>query len=115
MVRTLNPATNHYAVSIGQNPPVSFGDDVAATRRALKRQDGPAIFVGRSCGGSVTTEASANPKTGGLVYVVTSAPEVSQSTLDLYIEIPPPPGFVPEEQPDSCLFGRRPFPRELCR
>jgi pimeloyl-ACP methyl ester carboxylesterase len=93
-----------YAVSIVQNPLTSFADDVAATRRVLNRQDGPAILVGHSYGGSVITEAGIDPKVAGLVFVAAFAPEVGQSTLDQYAEIPPPPDFVPEEQPDGFAY-----------
>lgn len=93
-----------FNVSIVQNPLTSFADDVAATRRVLNRQDGPAILVGHSYGGSVITEAGADPKVAGLVYVAAFAPEVGQSTLDQYSEIPPPPNFVPEEQPDGFAY-----------
>jgi pimeloyl-ACP methyl ester carboxylesterase len=36
--------------------------------------------------------------------VAAFAPEVGQSTLDQYAEIPPPPNFVPEEQPDGFAY-----------
>jgi pimeloyl-ACP methyl ester carboxylesterase len=94
-------------VSIVQNPLTSFADDVAATRRVLHRQDGPAILVGHSYGGSVITEAGVDPKVAGLVYVAAFAPEPGQSTLDQYAEVPPPPNFVPEEQPDGFAFLNR--------
>jgi pimeloyl-ACP methyl ester carboxylesterase len=61
-----------YKVSIVQNPLTSFEDDVAATRRVLARQDGPAILVGHSYGGTVITEAGVDPKVAGLVYVAAS-------------------------------------------
>lgn len=93
-----------FAVSIVQNPLTSFADDVAATRRVLTRQDGPAILVGHSYGGSVITEAGEDPKVAGLVYVAAFAPEIGQSTLDQYVEVPPPPNFVPEEQPDGFAY-----------
>lgn len=93
-----------FAVSIVQNPLTSFADDVAATRRVLNRQDGPVILVGHSYGGSIITEAGVDPKVAGLVYVAAFAPEVGQSTLDQYAEIPPPPNFVPEEQPDGFAY-----------
>ncbi|TGN43385.1 alpha/beta hydrolase [Paracoccus liaowanqingii] len=93
-----------YAVSIVQNPLTSFADDVAATRRVLNRQDGPVILVGHSYGGSVITEAGTDPIVAGLVYVAAFAPEVGQSTLDQYNEVPPPPNFVPEEQPDGFAY-----------
>jgi hypothetical protein len=37
-----------YNVSIVQNPTISLQDDVAATKRVLAAQDGPAILVGHS-------------------------------------------------------------------
>ena len=59
-----------------QNPLTSFDDDVAATKRAIALQDGPVILVGHSWGGVVITEAGADPKVAGLVYVAAFAPEV---------------------------------------
>lgn len=96
-----------YVVSIVQNPLTSFADDVAATQRVLNRQDGPVILVGHSYGGSVITEAGVNPMVSGLVYVAAFAPEIGQSTLDQYAEVPPPPNFVPEEQPDGFAYLNR--------
>ncbi|MFD1910722.1 alpha/beta hydrolase [Halodurantibacterium flavum] len=93
-----------YTVNIVQNPLTSFADDVAATRRVLNRQDGPVILVGHSYGGSVITEAGTDPLVVGLVYVAAFAPEIGQSTLDQYAEIPPPPNFVPEEQSDGFAY-----------
>lgn len=93
-----------FSVSIVQNPLTSFADDVAATQRVLNRQDGPAILVGHSYGGSVITEAGASPKVAGLVYVAAFAPEAGESTLDQYNEVPPPANFVPEEQPDGFAY-----------
>ncbi|MDP3747402.1 MAG: alpha/beta hydrolase [Phenylobacterium sp.] len=93
-----------YKVSVVQNPLTSFADDVAATRRALARQDGPAILVGHSYGGSVITEAGDDPKVAGLVYVAAFAPDVGQSTLDQYAEVPPPPHFQPDVQSDGFAF-----------
>ncbi|RCS22584.1 alpha/beta hydrolase [Phyllobacterium salinisoli] len=93
-----------YKVSIVQNPLTSLEDDVAATRRVLARQDGPAILVGHSYGGTVITEAGDAANVAGLVYVAAFAPEVGQSTLDQYAEIPPPPNFQPDVQPDGFAF-----------
>ena len=50
-------ASRGYRVTIVQNPLTSLADDVSATIRALDRQDGPAILVGHSWGGTVITEA----------------------------------------------------------
>ena len=45
-----------YRVTLVQNPLTSLVDDVAATTRALARQDGPTVLVGHSWGGTVITE-----------------------------------------------------------
>ena len=93
-----------YRVSIVQNPLTSLADDVAATKRVLKRQDGPAILVGHSYGGTVITEAGTDPQVAGLVYVAALAPDSGQSTGDQFAEIPAPPGFVIEAQSDGSGF-----------
>ncbi|WP_207462283.1 alpha/beta hydrolase [Azospirillum sp. SYSU D00513] len=97
-----------YKVSIVQNPLTSLADDVAATRRVLSRQDGPAILVGHSYGGTVITEAGSGPDVAGLVYVAALAPDASESTLDQFAQIPPPPGFIIEEQSDGFGFVNGP-------
>ena len=93
-----------YKVSVVQNPLTSFADDVAATRRVLERQDGPAILVGHSYGGTVITEAGSHPKVAGLVYVAAFAPDVGQSTGDQLAETPPPPEFIIDTQADGFGF-----------
>jgi pimeloyl-ACP methyl ester carboxylesterase len=72
-----------YKVTLVQNPLTSLEDDVAAATRALDKQDGPAVLVGHSWGGSVITQAGASPKVASLVYVAAFAPEAGQSTLDV--------------------------------
>ena len=56
-----------YNVAAVQMPLTSLADDVATTRRALARQQGPVILVGHSWGGAVITEAGTDPKVAGLV------------------------------------------------
>jgi pimeloyl-ACP methyl ester carboxylesterase len=75
-----------------QNPLTSFEDDVAATKRAIAMQDGPVILVGHSWGGVVITEAGADPKVAGLVYVAAFAPDVGEAVGELGKDFPPPPG-----------------------
>lgn len=83
-----------------QNPLTSFEDDVAATKRAIALQDGPVILVGHSWGGVVITEAGADPKVAGLVYVAAFAPDVGVPVGDLGKGFPPPPGLA-ELRPDA--------------
>lgn len=83
-----------YKVAVVQNPTTSLADDVAATRRALKEQDGPAVLVGHSYGGAVITEAGNDPKVAGLVYVAAFAPDSGESVSTL-IKDPPPGAPVP--------------------
>ena len=94
-----------YHVSIVQNPTISLKDDVAATKRILAAQDGPAILVGHSYGGVVITEAGNGPKVAGLVYIAAFAPDKGESVATL-IKDPPPGAPVPPILPpqDGFLF-----------
>src|SRR3984893_10984650 len=101
-----------YNVSIVQNPTISLKDDVAATKRILAAQDGPAILVGHSYGGAVITEAGNDPKVAGLVYIAAFAPDKGESVATL-IQNPPPGAPVPPILPpqDGYLFlDRAKFP-----
>ena len=95
-----------YRVSVVQNPLTSLEDDVAATRRALARHDGPVVLVGHSYGGAVITEAGIDPKVAGLVYVSALAPDVGETGADQFRDFPPPPEFVIETGPDGFGFVR---------
>src|SRR6201998_4117108 len=94
-----------YNVSIVQNPTISLEDDVAATKRILAAQDGPAILVGHSYGGAVITEAGNDPKVAGLVYITAFAPDKGESVAT-FIKDPPPGAPVPPILPpqDGYLF-----------
>jgi pimeloyl-ACP methyl ester carboxylesterase len=94
-----------YNVSIVQNPTTSLADDVAATKRTLAAQNGPAILVGHSYGGVVITESGNDPKVAGLVYITAFAPDKGESVSSL-IQDPPPGAPVPPILPpqDGFLF-----------
>ena len=94
-----------YKVSIVQNPTISLQDDVAATKRILAAQDGPAVLVGHSYGGAVITEAGTDPKVAALVYITAFAPDKGESVASL-IKDPPPGAPVPPILPpqDGYLF-----------
>src|SRR3989442_12379348 len=64
-----------YNVTAVQNPLTSLADDVAATQRALARQDGPVILVGHSWGGGGITEAGVGSQGRGRGYVAALGPE----------------------------------------
>ncbi len=83
-----------YDVSIVQNPTISLDEDVAATKRVLAGQDGPAILVGHSYGGAVITQAGNDSKVAGLVYITAFAPDKGESVASL-IKNPPPGAPVP--------------------
>lgn len=72
-----------YNVTVVQEPITSLADDVAATKRVLDLQDGPALLVGHSYGGMVITEAGKDPKVAGLVYVAAFEPEKGESLAAL--------------------------------
>jgi len=90
-------------VTAVQNPLTSLAADVAATRRAIARVEGPVILVGHSAAGVVITEAGADPKVAGLVYISAIAPDVGQSLLDVVKGYPATPGGG-EQKPDAAGY-----------
>ena len=76
------------------NPLTSYADDLAATKRQIAMQDGPVILVGHSYAGVVITEAGADPKVSGLVYVAAFAPEANQSINEISASYPKTPGLM---------------------
>lgn len=99
-----NLTARGYHVSIVQNPLTSLADDVAATKRALDRQDGPAILVGHSWGGVVITEAGGHSKVAGLVYVSALSPDAGETTAQQYEGFAPTPDFVIDIGEDGYGF-----------
>ncbi|WP_250036603.1 alpha/beta fold hydrolase [Paractinoplanes maris] len=93
-----------YRVSIVQNPLTSLEDDVAATTRVLDRQDGPAILVAHSWGGTVITEAGVHPQVAGLVYVSALAPDAGETTAQQYEGFAATPDFVIDVGEDGFGF-----------
>jgi pimeloyl-ACP methyl ester carboxylesterase len=93
-----------YRVTIVQNPLTSLEDDVAATTRVLDRQDGPAILVGHSWGGTVITEAGVHPNVAGLVYVSALAPDAGETSAQQYEGFGPTPDFVIDVGEDGYGF-----------
>ncbi|WP_394830081.1 alpha/beta hydrolase [Pendulispora rubella] len=68
-----------YNVSIVQQPLSGLDEDVAATKRIIDRQNGPTILVAHSYGGAIITEAGADPKVAGLVYIAAHAPDQGET------------------------------------
>ena len=81
-----------FHVTAVQLPLTSLADDVAATMRAIAREDGPVLLVGHSYGGAVITAAGNDPKVAGLVYVAAVAPDEGESTFGLLTGAPTPLG-----------------------
>lgn len=96
-----------YRVTIVQNPLTSLEDDIAATLRALERQDGPAILVGHSWGGTVITEAGIDAKVAGLVYVSALSPDAGETTAKQYEGFAPASEFVIETTKDGFGYVSR--------
>ena len=88
-----------------QLPLTSLEDDVATVKRALALQEGPVVLVGHSYGGVVITEAGADPKVKGLVYVAAFAPGAGESAGSLGASAPPSP-MGAEVRPDAQGFLR---------
>src|SRR3981189_3120165 len=78
-------------VTAVQNPLTSLADSVAATRRALALQDGPAVLVAHSWGGTVISETGIDPKVTALVYVAARAPDAGEDFVALSGKFPTGP------------------------
>jgi pimeloyl-ACP methyl ester carboxylesterase len=99
-----NLTARGYKVTIVQNPLTSLEGDVAATTRVLNQQDGPAILVGHSWGGTVITEAGVHPNVAGLVYVSALAPDAGETTAQQYEGFAATPDFVIDVVDDGYGF-----------
>ncbi|MCX2480296.1 alpha/beta hydrolase [Pedobacter sp. MC2016-15] len=95
-----------YHVSMVQNPLTSLAADVAATKSVLAQQDGPAILVGHSWGGTVITQAGADPKVAALVYVAAFLPDAGENTVKWVSAAPQAPeaGFTAPDQTGRVYF-----------
>ncbi len=94
-------------VSVVQNPLTSLEDDVTATTRVLDQQDGPAVLVGHSWGGTVITEAGLHPNVAALVYVAALAPDTGETSAQQYEGFAPTPEFVIDIGDDGYGFLAR--------
>ncbi|HSC37996.1 MAG TPA: alpha/beta hydrolase [Chitinophagaceae bacterium] len=100
-----------YNVTMVQNPLSSLEDDVAATQRAIDRQDGPVVLVGHSWGGSVITQAGSLQKVASLVYVAAFVPDAGETTLDLVKKEPAAPenGILPPDEKGFIYYDKAKF------
>jgi len=96
-----------FNVTSVQHPMTTLADDVAAVRRALAVQDGPAILAGHSWGGAIITEAGNDPKVAALVYVAAFGPDAGE-TLNAIGKGQPPMPAIAALQVDKEGFGRLP-------
>ena len=72
-----------FHVTIVQEPLTGLAEDVDATKRVIDQQTGPVVLVGHSYGGSVITEAGADPKVSALVYVAALQPDKGEASGQL--------------------------------
>ncbi|MDF2554077.1 MAG: alpha/beta hydrolase [Chryseobacterium sp.] len=100
-----------YNVTVVQNPLSSLEDDVEATKAALDRQDGPAILVGHSYGGSVITEVGDHPKVAALVYLAAFQLDEGESALDWAKTEPGSPknGILPADEKGILYYDKEKF------
>jgi pimeloyl-ACP methyl ester carboxylesterase len=101
-----------FEVLIVQNPTITLEGDATAAREVIALAKHPVILVGHSYGGAVITEAGADPKVKGLVYLAAFAPDAGESVLQLASTpvpgaspaplLPPKDGFI---QIDPAKFA----------
>src|SRR5260370_18994146 len=89
-----------YNVSVVQNPTTSLADDVAATKRVLAVQDGPAVLVGHSYGGAGGPGDRGTPQMSAPLGFPLLFPPTEAALGLLYFAKPPPPGpLAPKASP----------------
>jgi pimeloyl-ACP methyl ester carboxylesterase len=91
--------------SCGEEGPTlgDLHDDVAACNSALGSVDGPIVLCGHSYGGMIITEAGADERVVGLVYVTSVMPDTGESQAELIGSEP-----APWLQPDETTVGVEP-------
>src|SRR5207253_6747547 len=72
-----------FHVTVVQEPLTGLAEDIEATKRAIDQQEGPVVLVGHSYGGSVITDAGADPKVSALVYVAALQPVAGEANGQL--------------------------------
>lgn len=92
-----------YHVTIVQEPLTGLAEDVDATRRAIDQLAGPVVLVGHSYGGTVITEAGADPKVSALVYVAALQPDAGEATGQLLSKFAAPNNAM-RATPDKFFF-----------
>jgi len=102
-----------YAVTVVQEPLTSLADDVAATRRALALQPGPALLVGHSYGGMAITEAGDAPNVAGLVYVAAFIPDQGESAIGLLSQAPAANNDLRATKDDFLYLDPAAFPADF--
>jgi pimeloyl-ACP methyl ester carboxylesterase len=102
-----------YAVSVVQEPLTSLAEDVAATRRVLDLQQGPALLVGHSYGGVVITEAGNAPGVAGLVYIAAFIPDKGESAVSLLSQAPPANKDMRATKDDFLYLDPAAFPADF--
>ena len=80
-----------YNVVAVHDPLSSLADDVATVKRVIHAQPGATLLVGHSYGGLVITEAGADDKVKGLVYVAAFGLDGNETINGLGKGQPPPP------------------------
>jgi pimeloyl-ACP methyl ester carboxylesterase len=92
-----------YHVSIVQEPLTSLDEDVDATKRVIDQQPGPVVLVGHSYGGSVITDAGADPRVSALVYVAALQPDKGEASGQLLQKFAAPNNAM-RASPDNFFY-----------
>lgn len=92
-----------FHVTVVQEPLTGLAEDVDAARRIIDQQAGPVVLVGHSYGGSVITEAGADPKVSALVYVAALQPDAGEASGQLLQKFAAPNDAM-RATPDKYFF-----------
>jgi pimeloyl-ACP methyl ester carboxylesterase len=81
-------------------------EDVAVTKEAIGRVNGPVLLVGHSYGGTVITGAGTDDRVAGLVYICALAPDVDESSQSQLAKYPTTDVFSQVEVADGRIWLR---------
>ncbi|WP_397450751.1 alpha/beta hydrolase [Pseudomonas sp. NA-150] len=84
-------------------PLTSLAADASVVAQAIAAEKGPVLLVGHSYGGAVITQAGAEAKVAGLVYINAFVPDIGESALGL-TALAEPSRMSSEIRPDDRGF-----------
>jgi len=102
-------------VTIVQEPLTSLTEDIEATKRVIDQQEGPVVWSVTAYGGSVITDAGADPKVSALVYVAALQPDAGEASAQLLSKFAAPNDAMRATPEKFFFIPAAKFPKTMQR